>query len=208
MLKILLPHHLPTQNKEALPPILPPSLALYEMLYRLPSLIFHLLTFHTETETLFVVLEGNYFYPAEDWITEEPNNQCSDSSKGSVGPAFPSQFQFSPQMNVDGLLESTASPWAGNPPDAISGVNALHSSRETSSQGRTPQALPQSCKWLRSENNWFKQTDQLNTSCLPTEQLNLGGGNSWTWRSQTAVSLGKREIMYFSFAVLLPTSHT
>lgn len=44
--------------------------------------------------------------------------------------------------------------------------------------------LPQSCTWLRSEINQLKQIDQLNTSCLPTEQLDLGGGNSWTWRSQ------------------------
>lgn len=118
--------------------------------------------------------EGNCFYQAEEF----QRSPSSDSSRGSVGPAFPSQFQFSAQRKVDGVLESTASPSAGNPSDAISAITTLHSNRETSSQGRTPQALPQSCKWVRSEINQLQQTDQLNPSCLPAEQLNLGGGTA------------------------------
>lgn len=52
-------------------------------------IILHLLTFHTETISFSVVLEGNYLYQGKDWITEKPNKPMSRQQQGVCGSCLP-----------------------------------------------------------------------------------------------------------------------
>lgn len=173
------------------------SLPLYQMPSVLPSLTsFSFLTFHTER--FFCCARKQSFNQVD--ISRRLNCREAWTSQrmdgmGSACPSFPSEFQFSPHISMDGLLVSTASPPSvGSHLMQSPKLSHCIPTQKHHQKGRTPQALPQSCKWLRSEISQSKQTDKLNASCLPTEQLTLGGEQLlWTW-SETAVSVGKREL--------------